>query len=651
MADIVIRQKRMVLVGFVAVLAFAWLCYAPATSGAFQLDDYVNLAGLAKVDDMASAIDYIFSGIAGPTGRPLALASFAMQAAEWREGPAALLRVNILIHLVNAMLLAACLYQLSLQRAVARYEAALVAAVGGSLWVLMPLLATASLLVVQRMTTLSAMFMLLGVCGYLGARARIAARPRLALAGMSASLVAATVLATLCKESGILLPILVLVLEATVLKRPDSVANRDWRIWQGIFLVLPLALLLFYMATWIDYPDTVVAQRGFSAWERLLTETRVLWIYLAKAIVGIPSRLGIFQYPPAVSRSLLDPLVFVACIAWLALLAASIAWRRRYPLLAVSVLWYLAGHLVESTVLPLELYFEHRNYIPVIGPLFGLASFLVLHTVRGVPIIRAVATVLALVNAWFLYSFSTLSGHPSLSARYWLDTYPESTRAVSRAAMYRLEEEGLIPALQTIESFVTARPEFAYLRLLQLNLLCQYAANGDHSWILGKLESELPNVDHLHTVPWMLFELFNTTTRNSCNGVSPDTVASLATALRDNPRYANAQLYNRAYQMLLADVAHYEGRYESVVDHLRQAIAHWPTRDLNEMMVDALIDIDDYAGARSFLDDAEALAPRNPLQAILWRRDLQSLREHVIKLEYANDRRPQGQIGGDKAQL
>ena len=640
------RRNRHVLIGFGAVLAFAWYCYQPAISGAFQLDDYVNLAGLSTVEDPASAINYISSGIAGPTGRPLALASFAVQADQWKEGPAALIQVNILIHLVNAVLLAVCLYQLSLQRAVDRYDAALVAIVAASLWVLMPLLATASLYIVQRMTTLSAMFMLLGLSGYLFARARMHDRPTRALVGMSASLVIGSGLAALCKESGLLLPVLVLVLEATVLEQPGGVKNRHWRIWQSIFLVAPLVVLLVYLATWFDYPDTLVARRGFDAWERLITETRVLWIYLSKAVVGMPSQLGIFQYPPTVSRSLFDPQTLLACIAWLGLLTTSIVWRRRYPLFAVAVLWYLAGHLVESTVVGLELYFEHRNYIPMVGPLFALSSFLVLHAARHRRIAGLFVTVLALVNSWFLYSFSNLSGQPSIAARYWAATYPESKRAVSRMAMYRLEEEGLLPGLQTIESFIARKPEFAYMRLQQLNLLCRYAPKQDHRWIIEKLERELPAVDYVSTVAWMLFELLNTTSNKTCNGVDPGTVASLATTLRSNPRYTNEPQYNRTYHMLLADVASHRGQYEMAIDHVRQAISYWPTKDLNEMMVRALIDAGDLAGARDFIDDAEALAPAHPLKAMMWRRDLESLREEIRELGHKNEGRPEEQLLG-----
>jgi hypothetical protein len=92
----IVRQNRFTLVGFCAVLAFAWFCYQPAISGAFQFDDEFNLGGLAEIDNAQSAFNFIFSGISGPTGRPLALASFALQAEQWEHGASAFLRVNIL---------------------------------------------------------------------------------------------------------------------------------------------------------------------------------------------------------------------------------------------------------------------------------------------------------------------------------------------------------------------------------------------------------------------------------------------------------------------------------------------------------------------------------------------------------------------------
>jgi hypothetical protein len=631
MTIMMVRQNRGVLIGFGAVLAFAWFCYAPAISGAYQLDDYINLGGLATVHDSSSAIDFVFSGIAGPTGRPLALASFVLQAEQWTQGPSAFLRVNILIHLLNAALLAACLYQLSLQRAVARYEAALVAIAAASIWVLMPLLVTASLLIVQRMTTLSAMFMLMGLNAYLYARARIESRPIQALVGMSMSLVAGTVLATLCKESGVLLPALALVLEATVLERPGGVRVRDWRVFQWAFLISPLVLLLVYLASWLNYPDHLVASRGFNAWERLMTEGPILWVYLAKAVVGIPASLGIYQESLVVSRSLASPMTLLAFVAWSGLSLASLVWRRRYPLFSLAVLWYLAGHLIESTVVPLELYFEHRNYIPLIGPLFALAAFLILPPIRR-RIAGLLFPVLAIINAWFLYSFATLSGDPSFAARYWAARYPASHRAIMTFAKYELEEDGPIAVIDTIESTVSTFPELGYMRIPQLDLLCQIAPEKDHRQIVQQLEHQLPVVDFKYATAKMLSDLYSTASNTKC-GIDPATVISLAEALLTNDRYANDPIYNQFYYQTLSVYARDRGNYDTAIEHLQQAITYKPSSELNEMMVMALGKAGRFVAARRFINDAETRGPTSPFTAVKWRRDLAKLREYIRMLE------------------
>jgi hypothetical protein len=636
------HRKQHLLIGFCAVLAFAWFCYQPAISGTFQLDDEFNLGGLASVDDPRTAFDFIFSGISGPTGRPLALATFALQATSWEQGAGPFLKVNIFIHLLNAALLALSIYQLSLRRGIGRTDATIVAAATASLWVLMPLLATASLLVVQRMTTLSATFMLLGLNAYLFARGKVNVEPRRALAGMSVSLVIGTVLATLCKESGLLLPVFVLVLEATVLGRPAGVQIRHWRIWQSVFLVLPLVLLLGYLAGSSSYSEAMLAKRDFNAWERLLTQAGILWVYLSKAVIGIPSQLGIYQELPTISRGLNNPVTFLACVAWVALLVTSILWRRRYPLFAVAILWYLAGHLIESTVVPLELYFEHRNYVPIVGPLFAFCSFLFLYSARLRRAAGVLVPVLAIVSAWSLYGFASLSGDPSSASRYWAATYPNSQRAVSRMARFQLEEEGPLPALGTIEAFVSTHPEFAYMRIPELNLLCQYAPDHDHRQVIEQVHRELPVVDFNQTVALMLFELFNTVSASTCKGVDPDTVASLATTLQKNPRYTYESLYNQFHQKLLAVIAGQQGDYDATIDHLHKAMAHGQSSELNLMMVMALVGARRFDAARDFIDDAESLGPANPAKALIWQRDLDILRKQVLKLEQNAGTPPSG---------
>jgi hypothetical protein len=129
---------------------------------------------------------------------------------------------------------------------------------------------------------------------------------------------------------------------------------------------------------------------NFNAWERLLTEAKILWIYVYKAVLGMPAKLGIYQQPPEVLRNPFGAAALMSWLSWLALLIAAISWRRRFPLAAFAVLWFFAGHLIESTVVPLELYFEHRNYLPIIGPVFAISSALLL----GSSVLRRAAVIL-----------------------------------------------------------------------------------------------------------------------------------------------------------------------------------------------------------------------------------------------------------------
>ena len=94
---------RTALIGFALALLLAWVCYRPALTGAYQLDDFSNLGGLSQVSDWDSGLDFTLSGRAGPLGRPIALATFAVQAESWTQGAAAFLRVNFLIHLLKLL--------------------------------------------------------------------------------------------------------------------------------------------------------------------------------------------------------------------------------------------------------------------------------------------------------------------------------------------------------------------------------------------------------------------------------------------------------------------------------------------------------------------------------------------------------------------
>lgn len=616
-------------------LALAWFAYAPALGAAFGLDDVANLGELASVDDRHSALRFVFSGNAGPLGRPIALASFLPQADALADGAGEFLVVNVFIHLLNGALLAAALALLSRTRGLEPRRAAIAAVGATAVWLFLPVLAPASLNVVQRMTTLSATFVLLGLLGYLLARRELGNRPVRALGGMSAALFLGTALAAFTKENGALLPTFVLVVESTLLARPRLPDPRLWRAWSALFLWLPTAMIAGYLAMRVPYSEALVLKRDFTAWQRLMTEARILWEYLAKAFVPLPGTILGFYDDQPVARSLLAPLTLLAVSSWLAIAALAIAWRRRYPLAAFAALWYLAGHAVESTVLPLELYFDHRNYLPLVGPVYALAAGVAALPARSLGPGTAALAAYALALAAGLHSLGSLWGQPAEAARYWHEQAPLSMRAATTHATRQIEAGQAAEALEMIQRFVIANPEHAYVLIQFVNMDCLSAPDVDRRRQVEAVKTALGSVRFTYTVMEMLAELLATTNRADCRGIDSATVRGLAEALADNPRYAGDPRFLNLYHKLVALTHFREGDSERALAELQKVPEGAMQGDLTTMKVMVLADLGRFDAALAVVRDAHDRLPLHPMRRRLLRRDLDELEQYIATVRGA----------------
>ncbi|RME35424.1 MAG: hypothetical protein D6786_02020, partial [Gammaproteobacteria bacterium] len=156
---------------------------------------------------------------------------------------------------------------------------------------------------------------------------------------------------------------------------PGGAPSRPARGFFALFLLLPALLVAGFLLTHPQWLETRYLARPFTPGERLLTEARILWSYLYQFIVPDITRYGLFHDDSGISRGLLSPpATLLAVAAWGLALPAALLLRRRVPLLAFALAWYLGGHLLESTLLPLELIHEHRNYLPVVGPATALVA-------------------------------------------------------------------------------------------------------------------------------------------------------------------------------------------------------------------------------------------------------------------------------------
>ena len=157
--------------------------------------------------------------------------------------------------------------------------------------------------------------------------------------------------------------------------------------------------------------------------ERTLTETRVLWLYLSLIFAPSLDRFGLNHDDIPISSSLLHPWTTLpSLVGIVALLGLGFYFRKRKPLFALGVLWFFVGHALESTIFPLEIAHEHRNYLPSLGIVLA-----------GVYWIQTLAARRSRWQPWLIAPIVALlfGGLTMLRSAEWSDLYTLATFEVS----------------------------------------------------------------------------------------------------------------------------------------------------------------------------------------------------------------------------
>ncbi len=481
------QPRGAVLLRLVLVAAFVATCiaYLPGIHGSFLFDDFGNLPALGAtgpIDTWPTFWRYITSGTADPTGRPLTLLTFLIDAHNWPADPYPFKRTNLVLHLLNGVLLVLLLRRLgrfAFKHADNR-RTDLAAAIGAGLWLLHPLFVSTTLYIVQREAMLPATFTLLGLLAWLQGREAMV-RGHCLRGGLwiAAGLGGCTALGALSKANGILLPALALVVEYVLLRNASShntqladlASERTYRRSMLLFASLPAALVAAYLLQqgWSGITQGISSVRPWTLGQRLLTEPRVLLDYLNLLWLPRPFTPGLFNDHVLASTSPWSPATTLpALLAVFGLIAGAWLLRRHWPAFALAILFYFVGQSLESSTVALELYYEHRNYLPALLMFWPLALWLCevrLHrkaepmTAHGTPPIPgrvtswlsaskaklALATLLLLGLGAMTHARASLWGNSHDQALLWARLNPDSPRAQANAA--QIEMAGGQPGL------------------------------------------------------------------------------------------------------------------------------------------------------------------------------------------------------------
>lgn len=540
------REKIIQSVLFLLLLLLVGFVYRPGLSGPFLFDDFHNIDALGSyggVTNWESLKAFVFSGAAGPSGRPIALASFLLNDQYWPSHPASFKYTNLMLHLlVGVGLFWACLKLLRLLA----YEESIAIWVGllaSALWVLHPYFVSTTLYVVQRMTQLAALFSIYGIVAYLHGRGLLLKSPAKAYAWMSAALVAGTVLATLSKENGALLPVLILVVESSI---PGfGVRDKLLQFWKVIFLWLPTLAIFVYLGSLIDFSSNPWPNRPFNQIERLCTEALIVVEYLYDLMIPKFEGRGLYQDGFDISKGLLDPpKTLAAGLILVVIFVFSFVFRKRYPFVFLAVFFFLSGHLLESTVVGLELYFEHRNYLPAAFLFLPLANFIVGLSKRhsnGFSVSFALILIAFLSFMTFQRASLWSGGYRLIS--YWALQNPDSPRAQNGLAQIMIESGRADEALALLENSVNRMPDSAMLTtsLLALKVADNSATEADFSWAGEQLARQPFDAQAVKGI----YTLVDFVTEESRCGDYAELMIKMLGRVSENDRYMRFPLFQR----------------------------------------------------------------------------------------------------------
>lgn len=438
-----------------------FLVYLPGLGGPFLLDDHENLSTVAAWESgERTAANMLLSNRSGTFGRPVAMASFMADAAIAGITPFQFKLTNLLIHLLCGLIIWRLLrHLLRLDPALATRAATLSALLAG-LWLILPAHASTVLYVVQRMAQLSTLFMLLALWAWVIGRQRAATGQAGGWIWLLLVSPALTALAALSKENGALVPLLALAVELTYF-RPAGSSPRPVTVkaYFVVFLLIPVLAALALLALKPGFVFDGYAGRAFTLTERALSQPRILWDYTGKLLLPFGPRMGLYHDNYPLSTSLLSPpATLLAILAWLAALATAWRLRQAAPSILAGLLIFFGGHAMESTILPLEPYFEHRNYLPSVGMLLAVAGlghwlFRRLHlSERMTPVLKGAGMLAIAILFFATFARSTVWSDMSLLLAQELRYNPDSPRLRSVIAARFMEAGELQPALEHIDA-------------------------------------------------------------------------------------------------------------------------------------------------------------------------------------------------------
>jgi hypothetical protein len=371
--------RHLIAIGLIAGVAL--LAYSNTFNVPFHFDDLPNILQNPLVHIRTLTWDQLERLVRvtyGETIRVFSMLTFAFNFYFGDTDVFGYHLVNLIIHILSGiflywlLLLTFNLPHLKDTYASISYKAALFASL---IFIAHPIQTQSVTYIVQRMASMGGMFYLLCMVLYVKGRLSTGGSRGVYFGG----LVICYLLGVFSKENVAILPVFLVLYEFYFFQNLDLSPKGKKIVITLIGVVLVLGAIGF--AVWgkryIQLTIEGYEYRTFTMSERVLTQCRVVLYYVTLLVYPHPSRLNL-DYDFPISKTIMDPPTTLISILIVAgLIVYSIWTAKKRPMISFWILWYFGNLVIESSIFPLEMVYEHRLYLPAAGP-FVLFSLLVL---------------------------------------------------------------------------------------------------------------------------------------------------------------------------------------------------------------------------------------------------------------------------------
>jgi len=357
---------------FGVILAIGFCAYSNSFKVPFQFDDFPNIYHNRSVHFKSFSFDEVQELIKDNYKQSIRIFAYLTFGLNHYFGGLNVLGyhlVNVLIHLSSGIFLYwFLLLTFNLPSLRERYgpEAFPVALFTGLLFVSHPTQTQSVTYIVQRMASMGGMFYLMAMTLYVRGRLFSGGRRYLCWAGLGLSYL----LGLFTKENVAILPVFIALYEFYFFQNATLSGKGEKALIyvSGAVVLVGLLGILIWGGRYYNVILEGYKIRNFTLTERILTQFRVVLYYVTLLIYPAPSRLNL-DHDFVTSKSLFYPWTTTPSILIVMGLIGYSFWvARKRPVLSYFVLWYFGNLLIESSIFPLEMVYEHRLYLPFVGP-------------------------------------------------------------------------------------------------------------------------------------------------------------------------------------------------------------------------------------------------------------------------------------------